>query len=83
MREPGAGAHWRPRSACSSSTAHGGLKSRSDFEEGALTLPRAKIGELRMSWELAEHLIEKGASRIGAMWHGRSAMKVEVVIVAR
>jgi transposase len=36
-----------------------GLKSRSDPEERELTLARAKIGELMMRLELAEHLIEK------------------------
>ena len=36
-----------------------GLKTRSDPEERELTLARAKIGELMMRVELAEHLIEK------------------------
>jgi transposase len=36
-----------------------GLKSRSDPEELELTLARAKIGEVMMRLELAEHLIEK------------------------
>jgi hypothetical protein len=36
-----------------------GLKIRSDPEERELTLARAKIGELMMRLELAEHLIEK------------------------
>jgi hypothetical protein len=37
-----------------------GLKTRSDDpEERELTLARAKIGELMMRLELAEHLIEK------------------------
>lgn len=36
-----------------------GLKSRGDPEERELTLARAKIGELMMKLELAEHLIEK------------------------
>jgi transposase len=36
-----------------------GLKSRSDPEERELTLARAKIGELMMRLELAEHLMEK------------------------
>ncbi|MGH7429925.1 MAG: DUF1153 domain-containing protein [Candidatus Methylomirabilaceae bacterium] len=36
-----------------------GLKSRGDPEERELTLARAKIGELMMRLELAEHLIEK------------------------
>jgi hypothetical protein len=36
-----------------------GLKIRSDLEERDLTLARAKIGELMMRLELAEHLIEK------------------------
>src|SRR5216684_6272789 len=36
-----------------------GLKTRSDPEERDLTLARAKIGELMMRLELAEHLIEK------------------------
>jgi transposase len=35
------------------------LKIRSDPEERELTLARAKIGELMMRLELAEHLIEK------------------------
>ena len=35
-----------------------GLKSRSDPEERELTLARAKVGELMMRLELAEHLIE-------------------------
>ncbi len=36
-----------------------GLKSRGDPEERELTLARAKIGELMMRLELAEHLLEK------------------------
>src|SRR6266851_4258527 len=36
-----------------------GLKTRSDPEERDLTRARAKIGELMMRLELAEHLIEK------------------------
>jgi|SRR5438477_8728000 len=36
-----------------------GLRSRSDPEEREITLARAKIGELMMKLELAEHLIEK------------------------
>ena len=36
-----------------------GLKSRADPEERELILARAKIGELMMRLELAEHLIEK------------------------
>ena len=36
-----------------------GLKTRSDPEERELTRARAKIGELMMRLELAEHLIEK------------------------
>ena len=36
-----------------------GLRSRSDPEEREITLARAKIGELMMRLELAEHLIEK------------------------
>jgi transposase len=36
-----------------------GLKTRSDPDERDLTLARAKIGELMMRLELAEHLIEK------------------------
>ena len=36
-----------------------GLKSRADPDERDLTLARAKIGELMMRLELAEHLIEK------------------------
>src|SRR5258708_11086104 len=35
------------------------LKTRTDPEEHDLTLARAKIGELMMRLELAEHLIEK------------------------
>jgi hypothetical protein len=40
-----------------------GLKTRAEPEERELTLARAKIGELMMRLELAEHLIEKGGSR--------------------
>jgi transposase len=36
-----------------------GLKTRAEPEERELTLARAKIGELMMRLELAEHLIEK------------------------
>jgi hypothetical protein len=36
-----------------------GLKTRSDPEERELTLARAKIGELMMRLERAEHLIER------------------------
>jgi transposase len=36
-----------------------GLKTRTEPEERELTLARAKIGELMMRLELAEHLIEK------------------------
>ena len=36
-----------------------GLRSRGEPEERELTLARAKIGELMMRLELAEHLIEK------------------------
>src|SRR5919197_1702791 len=36
-----------------------GLKTRRDPEKRELTLARAKIGELMMKLELAEHLIEK------------------------
>jgi hypothetical protein len=36
-----------------------GLKTRSEPEERELILARAKIGELMMRLELAEHLIEK------------------------
>ncbi|HEY3117839.1 MAG TPA: hypothetical protein VGK54_13930 [Chloroflexota bacterium] len=36
---------------------HAGLKTRAEPEECELTLPRAKIGELMMRLELAEHLI--------------------------
>src|SRR5712664_2292112 len=36
-----------------------GLKTRSDPEDRDLTLARAKIGELMMRLEMAEHLIEK------------------------
>ena len=36
-----------------------GLKSRAEPEERELTLARAKIGELMMRLELAEHLLEK------------------------
>jgi len=38
-----------------------GLESRGDPEEWELTLASAKIGELMMRLELAEHLIEKKA----------------------
>src|SRR5262249_21371181 len=48
-----------------------GLKTRVDPEERELTLARAKVGELTMRLELAEHLIEKRASwttgRVSAM----------------
>ena len=40
-----------------------GLKTRAEPEERELTLARAKIGELMMRLELAEHLIENGGSR--------------------
>lgn len=36
-----------------------GLKTRAEPDERELTLARAKIGELMMRLELAEHLIEK------------------------
>ena len=36
-----------------------GLRTRTEPEERDLTLARAKIGELMMRLELAEHLIEK------------------------
>jgi transposase len=36
-----------------------GLRTRAEPEERDLTLARAKIGELMMRLELAEHLIEK------------------------
>jgi hypothetical protein len=36
-----------------------GLRTRAEPEERELTLARAKIGELMMRLELAEHLIEK------------------------
>ncbi len=36
-----------------------GLKTRAEPEEREFTLARAKIGELMMRLELAEHLIEK------------------------
>ncbi len=36
-----------------------GLKTRAEPEERELTLAQAKIGELMMRLELAEHLIEK------------------------
>ncbi len=36
-----------------------GLKTRAEPEDRELTLARAKIGELMMRLELAEHLIEK------------------------
>src|SRR2546422_3807419 len=36
-----------------------GLKTRAEPEEREVTLARAKIGELMMRLELAEHLIEK------------------------
>jgi hypothetical protein len=51
---------WRAGSASSSSEGTRGLKTRSDPKERELTLARAKIGELMMRLELAEHLIEKG-----------------------
>jgi len=41
-----------------------GLKTRTEPEERELTLTRAKIGELTMRLELAEHLIEKRRGRI-------------------
>ena len=45
-----------------------GLKTRSDPEERELTLARAKIGELLMRLELAEHLLRKSrADRVGAL----------------
>src|SRR5881397_2014704 len=40
-----------------------GLRIRGEAEERELTLARTKIGELMMRLELAEDLIEKGASR--------------------
>ena len=40
-----------------------GLKTRAEPEERELTLARAKIGELMMRLELAEHLIEQRGSR--------------------
>ena len=43
----------------SSSSRDAGAEDRSDPEERELTLARAKIGELMMRLELAEHLIEK------------------------
>jgi len=51
VREPGELESWKRIST--------GLKTRSDPEERELTLARAKIGELMMRLELAEHLIEK------------------------
>jgi hypothetical protein len=36
-----------------------GLRIRGELEERELTLARAKIGELMMKLELAEHLIDK------------------------
>jgi putative transposase len=53
---------WRAGSASSSSEGTRGLKTRSDPKERELTLARAKIGELMMRLELAEHLIEKGGA---------------------
>ena len=52
-----------------------GLKTRAEPEERELTLTRAKIGELMMRLELAEHLIEKRGSRtrgrgLGGEAHG-------------
>src|SRR5438445_10878782 len=41
-----------------------GLKTRSDPEERELTLARAKIGELMMRLELAEHLLRKSPSMV-------------------
>jgi hypothetical protein len=38
---------------------HPGLKTRAETEERELPLARAKIGELIMRLELAEHFIEK------------------------
>ncbi len=54
-----------------------GLKTRAEPEERELTLARAKIGELMMRLELAEHLIEKRGSRTsgrdpGDEGHGQS-----------
>ena len=43
-----------------------GLKTRSDPEERELTLARAKIGELMMRLELAEHLLRKSRTDSGA-----------------
>jgi hypothetical protein len=40
-------------------TGSRGLRTRAEPEERELTLARAKIGELMMRLELAEHLIEK------------------------
>jgi len=40
-----------------------GLRTKAEPEERELILARAKIGELMMRLELAEDLIEKGASR--------------------
>jgi hypothetical protein len=40
-----------------------GLKTRAEPEERELTLARARIGELMMRLELAEHLIEKKGAR--------------------
>src|SRR5712691_6133089 len=43
-----------------------GLRIRGEPEEREITLARAKIGELMMKLELAEHLIEKRASIMGS-----------------
>jgi transposase len=50
-----------------------GLKTRTEPEERELTLARAKIGELMMRLELAEHLIEKGGSRTSGRSPGDEA----------
>jgi hypothetical protein len=47
-----------------------GLKTRSDPEKRELTLARAKIGELMMRLELAEHLMEKRGSRTSGRSNG-------------
>ena len=51
--------NWRVGSALFLETGTRGLKTRAEPEERELTLTRAKIGELMMRLELAEHLIEK------------------------
>jgi len=50
-----------------------GLRIRGESEEREITLARAKIGELMMKLELAEHLIEKRASIMGSATGSQSA----------